>query len=261
MPEMTLEGGVRIRTYTPPRLRSADRRPADLERYGFPARPDDPHHLARYRQVFGQLKQKFHYVQPTFRVNTDRHHGPRARGTEEATETSTNWSGGVVYAPAGASFRWVEGDWVVPNVDAPTQSQWYYTSSWIGIDGDGSRDVCQAGVECDVYQSGSSITRQIYPWWEWYPNFEVQITNLAVSAGDMITMLICTSGANATTASVALSRQLYRERVEVKTRHASRRCDGILPLRGSFGSEDSQCGSGDEVALKVEGVMNRAVHA
>ena len=63
------------------------------------------------------------------------------------------------------------------------------------------------------------------------------------------------------TLASALSRQLYRERVEAKTRHASRRCDGILPLRGSFGSEDSQCGSGDEVALKVEGVVNRAVHA
>jgi hypothetical protein len=31
--------------------------------------------------------------------------------------------------------------------------------------------------------------------------------------------------------------------------------DGILPLCASFGSEDPQCGSGDEVALKVEGVV------
>jgi hypothetical protein len=46
-----------------------------------------------------------------------------------------------------------------------------------------------------------------------------------------------------------------------KTRHASCRCDGILPLCGSFGSEDPQCGSGDEVALKVEGVVNRTVQA
>jgi hypothetical protein len=36
----------------------------------------------------------------------------------------------------------------------------------------------------------------------------------------------------------ALSRQLYRARLEGQTRHASCRCDGILPLRGSFGSED-----------------------
>jgi hypothetical protein len=34
-----------------------------------------------------------------------------------------------------------------------------------------------------------------------------------------------------------------------------------LPLCSSFGSEDPQCGSGDQMALKVEGVVNRTVHA
>jgi hypothetical protein len=34
-----------------------------------------------------------------------------------------------------------------------------------------------------------------------------------------------------------------------------------LPLCGSFCPEDPQCGSGDEVALQVEGVVNRGVHA
>jgi hypothetical protein len=42
---------------------------------------------------------------------------------------------------------------------------------------------------------------------------------------------------------------------------ASCRCDGILALCGRLGSEDPQCGSGDEVPLKVEGVVNRTVHA
>ena len=40
---------------------------------------------------------------------------------------------------------------------------------------------------------------------------------------------------------------------------ASCRCDSAVPLCGSFGSEDPQCGSGDEVALKVEGVVNGGV--
>ena len=38
------------------------------------------------------------------------------------------------------------------------------------------------------------------------------------------------------------------------------RCDGMLPLCSSLGAEDPQCGSGDEVALKVEGVVDRVVH-
>jgi hypothetical protein len=207
MPVITLDGGFKIRTFASPPSGfdplTASR--AELESHGFPPRPDDPHHLERYRRVFGQLKHKFHYVQPTFRVNTDRRHSPRIRRAEEGTETSTNWSGGVVFAPSGQSFRWVEGDWVVPDIDAPTQDQWYYCASWIGLDGDGSNDVCQAGVGSQVYQNGTSISKTFYPWWEWYPNFEVQITNLPISPGDMVTMLICTSGANATTASVSFS--------------------------------------------------------
>ena len=48
---------------------------------------------------------------------------------------------------------------------------------------------------------------------------------------------------------------------KAKSGHASCGCDRIAPLCGSFGSEDPQCGSGDEVALKVEGVVNRTVKA
>jgi hypothetical protein len=61
--------------------------------------------------------------------------------------------------------------------------------------------------------------------------------------------------------SGALSRQLYQARIKGQGSHASRHCDGILPLRSSFGSVDPKGGSGDEVALKVEGAVNRAVHA
>jgi hypothetical protein len=46
-----------------------------------------------------------------------------------------------------------------------------------------------------------------------------------------------------------------------KSRYASCRCDGTLPFCSSFGSGDPKGGSGDEVALKVEGVVDRTVHA
>jgi transposase len=48
---------------------------------------------------------------------------------------------------------------------------------------------------------------------------------------------------------------------KAKSGHASCRCDRIAPLCASLGSEYPQRGSGDEVALKVEGVVNRTVHA
>jgi len=155
MAEITLEGGIKIRTFRPPRnFDPLTARAADVVAHGFPERPEDAHHLDRYRRVLGQLKDKFHYIEPTFRINTEKRHGPRQRLPAAGTETSSNWSGAVVFAPAGQSFKWIEGDWVVPNVDPPTQNQWYYCSNWIGIDGDGSGDVCQAGFECDVFRSG-----------------------------------------------------------------------------------------------------------
>jgi hypothetical protein len=121
MPLITLDQGIKITTFQPPPgFNPLTASPEDVVKNGFPTRPEDPHHLERYKHVFRQLNGKFHYVEPTFRVNSERRHGPRMRRPQDGTETSTNWSGGVVYAPSGQSFKWVEGDWVVPNVDAKT---------------------------------------------------------------------------------------------------------------------------------------------
>lgn len=205
MAVIKLENGVSIRTFRPPEGFDPRTAPAaDVVRAGFPARPTDPRLLERYERFFTRTQGRFHYVEPTFRLDPTRSTHPQKNNDDRAgTETSNNWSGGVVYAPAGQTFKWVQGDWVVPNVYAPTQNKWYYCVNWIGLDGDGSADVCQAGMACEVYQSGTSITRSIYPWHEWFPTGWVAITNLAISPGDMISMLICTpQGKGSTTATV-----------------------------------------------------------
>src|SRR5438477_6002202 len=46
----------------------------------------------------------------------------------------------------------------------------------------------------------------------------------------------------------------------VQTNLLSCCCDGILPLRRGFGSKGPQRRSGDEVALKVERIMDGGVH-
>lgn len=202
-PVLTLSNGIEVRTFAPP----ADFDPltADddtLLRNGFPARPPEGPHLDRFIQVLTRLKGRLHYIQPTLQVNADRFHGPlrRAAETQAGTETSHNWSGGVVYAPRGQSFSWVQGDWTVPSVGAPTAGPTYYCSSWIGLDGDrGSGDVCQAGVECDVSRTGTTPAPSTYPWFEWYPASEVAITNFPVNYGDSLTALVCAGpGAGAT---------------------------------------------------------------
>lgn len=220
MKKMQLEHGVNVITFEVPPVGFDISKASndDLKRFGFPYDVTDPAQQQRYDLIRQKLQGRFHYVTPTFQVNADRFHGPRkaadgstpvasgtAAGTSSGAETSNNWSGGVLHAPAGQSYKWVQGDWVVPNVGAPTQGKWYYSSSWIGLDGDGSGDVCQAGVECEVFQSGSTVTRSIYPWFEWYPLPETKITNLAINPGDMITMTLCTAGPNSTTATVVFA--------------------------------------------------------
>jgi Peptidase A4 family len=198
--------GFELRTFEPPPagfdpLKAED---ADLIKHGFPRRPvEDPRAMQRYEAVLRRMQGKLRYIVPTFRQRADVKHRPL--GTIEGTESSNNWSGAVQHAPKGQAFRWVQGDWTVPNVYPPTEGQWFYCSNWIGIDGDGSRDVCQAGIECEVFQFGPFLIRNIYAWSEWFPESEVAISNFPVEAGDEITCLICTSGQGATSAAIFLA--------------------------------------------------------
>jgi hypothetical protein len=78
----------------------------------------------------------------------------------------------------------------VPDVVAPRQGS-YDCATWIGIDGDGSPDVLQAGTEEEITAIGPFTFRSTYAWWEWYPEYEVQIPNFPVSAGDVMFCAIC----------------------------------------------------------------------
>jgi hypothetical protein len=205
MTVINVDKNVKITTFSPsPKLNPLTAAAKSLAQAGLPPRPKDPHLLERYQRFFTQTKDRFHYVAPTFRVDpTKSTHTNKGAKNGAGTETYDNWSGGVVYAPSGQSFKWVQGDWVVPNVYPTAQNVWQYCASWVGIDGDGSGDVCQAGMISAAYQSGGSIQRSIYPWHEWYPSSWVEITNLPIDAGDLVTVLICTAqGAGSTTATV-----------------------------------------------------------
>ena len=207
MKHVTLEGGIKVATFrTPPPgfdpFRASE---AELRRYGFPPLPDDPRHLARYRRVFDHMRRKLTVVEPIFKVNRDRIHGPRRQAIIAGTEEGTSWSGAVVQATSG-SFRWIQGDWVVPNVDAPSEGN-AKCAIWIGIDGDtqlqDGGQVFQAGVFINVDRSGSAINATFEAFWEWFPDPVVTITNFAVSPGDLITMVLCSSeGAGSTEGTV-----------------------------------------------------------
>jgi hypothetical protein len=107
------------------------------------------------------------------------------------TNYSSNWSGYVDFSGAtsygSASYYYLVNDFVVPVAQqafGACTGGWDYGSAWNGIDGWGSSDVLQAGVELDAYCSGSTRESYYSAWYEWFPYGEVRIGNFPVAPGD-----------------------------------------------------------------------------
>lgn len=171
MPKQTI-GSVEIHTFPlpPEGFDPLVAAPEELERYGFPRRPDYqqmPHEAAKWVTAFRRYPRLKH-ITPEFRPLEHRHdlNKRTGKGTEaEINATSSNWSGSVLFIGGGDSFSWISGSWTVPHVyQSPVTGGTEYSSAWLGLDGDGSGDVMQAGTETD--SDGTC-----YAWFEWFPNF------------------------------------------------------------------------------------------
>jgi len=201
-----LPGGVTVHTFSPPPdgFDPVKAEEKELLAYGYPSRPQDPALAERWERV---LSRPVRLIQPAFRsMPYKRRVLPKVTaGTIHDGQFSSNWSGAVVYAPGGDTFKWIEGEWTVPNAFPPPDAvdgAWYSASTWIGIDGAGSGDVLQAGCDSDVLTSGGVIQRQLSPWWEWFPAQSYWITNLPVAQGDTMDCLICVDPESTTAASI-----------------------------------------------------------
>jgi hypothetical protein len=209
MGAIKLPGDVTIRTFShpPAGFHPVEANDRELLAYGYPSRPEDPAMLERWERVLSRPTQ---LIRPTFRsMPYKRRRLPKVTsGVTHGTEVADIWSGAVVHAPAGDSFKWIEGEWTVPNAFPPAGAAdgvWYSASTWIGIDGiDGSGDVLQAGCDSDVMTSGGTIQRQLNPWWEWYPAGSFWISNLPVAQGDTMDGLICVTTGSTTSATIYL---------------------------------------------------------
>jgi hypothetical protein len=167
----------------------------ELADWGFPPRPDQtssPSDYAHWVRVTAALKTR---IVPQLEQTTI-YHGPirlapQAETIDESTLNSYQWSGYATFSGAksygSSSFYSVWSDMVVPVAEQAFNAcsgQWDYGSSWVGIDGWGSSDVLQGGVEFDAYCSGN-VTEPFYSaWYEWYPAAAVRITNFATVPGD-----------------------------------------------------------------------------
>lgn len=173
----------------------------ELRKYGFPPRPDagSPQStIDAWRQISASLKNR---ILPKLE-QTKIFNGPfrKAPGrspfqTDNSTATnSSNWSGySVVDNNKPFANEEVFTQYVVPVAQqafGACTGGWDYGSAWDGIDGFGSSDVLQAGIEFDAYCNSGSTSAYYSAWYEWYPFGEVRISNLPVAPGDLIRVYV-----------------------------------------------------------------------
>jgi Peptidase A4 family len=105
-------------------------------------------------------------------------------------ETSGNWSGFELRGSSGA-YDLVEGEWYVPRVYYENNSH-TYSAYWIGLDGDGTSDLWQAGTEQeiqDIIILGIHFDfTNYYAWTEFLPPqaTEQVLPNFTVTPGDLM---------------------------------------------------------------------------
>jgi hypothetical protein len=178
----------------------------ELAYHGFPPRPNQGAQPKAYATWFKAMKASKVRIVPKLQQTTI-YHGPVKPGksanptaveyspllSTQASNTSysSNWSGYVDFSGAtsygSSSFYFLVNDYVVPVAEqafGACTGSWDYGSAWNGIDGWGSADVLQAGVEFDAYCSGSTRASYYSAWYEWYPYGEVRITGFPIVPGD-----------------------------------------------------------------------------
>ena len=106
--------------------------------------------------------------------------------TQSGPSTSNNWSG-VELRGSGGPFAWVSSWWVVPSVTGESNTQ-TNSSTWVGIDGDSTTDLAQAGTEQDAFGTGNALVTTYRAWTELLPNqpTELVVSSLAINPGDQI---------------------------------------------------------------------------
>jgi hypothetical protein len=182
----------------------------ELQHYGFPPRPDrakDPNAFAFWsklvtlpvKRVIPKQQATTISNGPAIITSVSQNHPHNFTGPLGAT--SNNWSGYADVAASGkypfhANNTYVYGVFVVPVAEqafGACTGSYDYSSFWVGIDGWGSPDVMQAGIEADAYCSGSTTAAFYSAWYEWYPYNETRISSPAVAPGDEIYVYVWNS--------------------------------------------------------------------
>ena len=147
--------------------------PADRERYGIPARPDEqalPHQAAFWDEMF---RPPLTFTAAPFTLlSTPLRISELLRMTTSGNrESSLNWSGAYITPSGRRRLSAIQGHWRVPDVDLPagtTGDPELRSSTWIGLDGQRryfDSTLPQIGT-AQFFQP--SVGPTFLVWWQWW---------------------------------------------------------------------------------------------
>ncbi|KGO74895.1 Concanavalin A-like lectin/glucanases superfamily [Penicillium italicum] len=155
--------------------------------------------LTSHQQADGEINRSTQAPRRTTR--------PHSPGTWEALylnktaqETySSNWAGAVL---VGTGYTSVSGEITIPIPRLPNHANSYTSycaSAWVGIDGDTCiTAILQTGVDFCVQGDSTSYSA----WYEWYPDYAHDFSNIQISAGHVIRMTVDATSKSSGSATV-----------------------------------------------------------
>lgn len=160
----------------------------ELAKRGYPIRPDAVQAPDAFATWLKAVTKPSRLVDARQVARTEIQHVKQKSASN--FETSGNWSGFELRGANGA-YDMVEGEWYVPTVYYETNAH-TYSAYWIGLDGDGTSDLWQAGTEqeiqdIDILGIHFDFTNY-YAWTEFLPpqGTEQVLPNFSVAPGDLM---------------------------------------------------------------------------
>ncbi len=203
-PGSTIAGrpiGVSVVTAPPAGFNPLTASPIARAQYAIPPAPDPkaaPRAYDEWRKAVIRATGPLNRGVPAL-TQTNMAHGPAHKVGPSVPHTnannvvnaaSTNWSGAsVVDSQNPFTVVAIISEFVVPTARqafGACTGGWDFSALWPGVDGNGSNDVLQAGVEADAYCNGGATASFYSAWIEWFPFNSTRVSYPAIHSGDLI---------------------------------------------------------------------------
>ncbi|APA05637.1 hypothetical protein SS1G_02038 [Sclerotinia sclerotiorum 1980 UF-70] len=150
----------------------------------------------KYSIVFATLLAGSAIAAPATKLNAKQRLARRHKHAASVEDDyNVSWAGAVL---TGAAYTGVSASFAIPKpavgTTGETSASDFTASSWVGIDGYNCDNLWQAGVDSTIEKSTGAIS--YYAWYEWYPAGTQVIDLGTLTAEDVISVNLTTSGFN-----------------------------------------------------------------